>query len=70
MKILKVMRSIEGNNESTFQSILTMVFLIKTNFGEFDSDDGISSSAAIAIFSFAFSFWSLSSRFIFLDFNH
>ena len=73
MKIIKIMRSIEGQNESAFQSILTMVFLIKTNFGQFDTDDGddvLTSSAAIAIFSFAFSFWSLTSRFIFLDFDH
>ena len=66
LKILKIMRSIEGQNESGFQSILTMVFLIKTNFGQFD--DG-SSASTIPILSFLFSFWSLASRFIFLDFK-
>ena len=68
MKILKIMRSIEGQNESGFQSILTMVFLIKTNFWEFGNGDG--SSGVIAIFSFIFSFLSLTSRFIFLDFHN
>ena len=63
-KILKIMRCVEGQNESGFQSILTMVFLIKTNFGEFGGD-----SSLIAILSFLFSFWSLTSRFIFLDFH-
>ena len=67
-KILKIMRSIEAQNESAFQSILTMVFLIKTNFGEFGDDD--SNSSMVAILSFLFSFWSLSSRFIFLDFDN
>ena len=68
-KILKLMRCVEGQNESGFQSILTMVFLIKTNFGQFsgEGDSGSNSSSIIAILSFLFSFWSLTSRFIFLD---
>ena len=65
LKILRIMRSIEGQNESGFQSIVTMVFLIKTNFGQFGDNSNI-----IPILSFIFSFWSLNSRFIFLDFNH
>ena len=64
MKILKLMRSIEGQNESGFQAITTMVFLMKTNFGEFTQGSGI-----LPILSFTFSFWSLTSRFIFLDFD-
>ena len=64
MKMLKIMRSIEGQNESGFQSILTMAFLIKTNFGEFN--EGLS---IVPILSFCFSFWSLTSRFIFGDFH-
>ena len=72
LKILKIMRSIEGQNESGFQSILTMVFLIKTNFGQFDENNynSNSNSNIIPILSFIFSFWSMCSRFIFLDFDH
>ena len=72
LKYLKIIRSCEGSNESGFQAILTMVFLIKTNFGEFGTRNNSSSSysANIAILSFIFSFWSLTSRFIFLDSIH
>ena len=75
MKILKIMRSIEAQDESAFQSILTMVFLIKTNFaiGEFDSYKDINLSLmipVIAILSFVFSFWSFYSTIIFLDFDN
>ena len=59
--IVKIFRGIEGSHESAYQAILTMVFLIKTDFA------GISSDSVIPLFSLIFSLWSLSSRFISLD---
>ena len=60
--IIKVMRGIEGSNESGYQAVLTMVFLLKTNF------EGTSS--IIAIISLVFSYLSLVQRFIVLDYYY
>ena len=51
-------------HKSSFQAILAMVFLLKTNFSSYKLD-GLSN--IIPILSLVFSIWSLISRFIFLD---
>ena len=65
LDFIKIMRSIEGIHESGFQTILITVFLIKTNFAEFNEYSNI-----IPILSLIFSLWSLISRLLFLDFYY
>ena len=64
LDLIKKMRGVEGIHESSFQAILAMVFLLKTNFSAYTLD-GFSN--IIPILSLIFSIWSLISRFVFLD---
>ena len=59
LDIVQIYRAIEGSHESGYQAILTMVFLIRTNF--------TSISSITSLVSLIFSLWSLSSRFINAD---
>ena len=75
LELVKIMRGIEGSNESAFQSVLTLTFLLKTNFvgfntGDDDNNYNIDSGGtlAIAVLSLIFSFYSLVNRFIDLDY--
>ena len=59
LNILLIYREVEGSHESAYQAILTMVFLIQTNF--------VGLSSITSYISLGFSLWSLSSRFITSD---
>ena len=64
LEMVKIMRGIEGSHESAYQAILSLVFLIKTNFGD------IEQQSIIAIISLIFSLLSLISRFIAFDYYY
>ena len=59
LNILLIYREVEGSHESAYQAILTMVFLIETNY--------VGLSSITSYISLGFSLWSLSSRFITSD---